>query len=132
MEVIDSVAAHVGLLKTVFDFDTIKRLLGRSDFSFVYDSMSGVQGPYAKAVFCHELGASEASLLNAEPKDDFGGGHADPNLTYAHVLTEKMGVDKYVATQTNKKQKSSTQLILFVALSCWQLQDRSSDSRTVF
>jgi phosphoglucomutase len=32
-------------------------------------------------------------LINAVPKEDFGGHHADPNLTYAHELTHIMGVD---------------------------------------
>lgn len=39
---------HVKLLKSVFDFPAIQALLARPDFSFVYDSMHGVQGPYAK------------------------------------------------------------------------------------
>lgn len=39
---------HVGLLKTIFDFSAIKALLAREDFSLLYDSMHGVQGPYAK------------------------------------------------------------------------------------
>lgn len=39
---------HVGLLKTIFDFEAIKALLSREDFELVYDSMHGVQGPYAK------------------------------------------------------------------------------------
>lgn len=33
----------MALLKTVFDFAAIKALLARPDFSFVYDSMHGVQ-----------------------------------------------------------------------------------------
>ena len=133
----------------------------------VYDSMNGVQGPYARRVFVDELGAPEFSgsncsqqcqegmsrvamqklkrtgaqrwqtralavvfhcfissvfdgnlsmriqashfsshfwprsvLMNAVPKEDFGGkdtpshGHADPNLTYAVELVQKMGTNK--------------------------------------
>eukprot|EP00300_Choanocystis_sp_HF-7_P026238 c2906_g1_i2.p1 GENE.c2906_g1_i2~~c2906_g1_i2.p1 ORF type:complete len:464 (+),score=100.26 c2906_g1_i2:30-1421(+) len=93
VEVIDTVEAHVSLLKAVFDFPKIRTLLERPDFSFVYDSMNGVQGPYARAVFCNELGADPKSLIHDTPLEDFGGGHADPNLTYAHVLTHVMGVD---------------------------------------
>merc|ERR1740127_274584 len=66
----------------------------------LYDSMNGVQGPYAKAIFLEEFGASPSSLINAEPKEDFGGhsspshGHADPNLTHAVELVAAMGLDK--------------------------------------
>jgi hypothetical protein len=56
------VEEHVKLLKTVFDFPAIQALLQRPDFSFVYDSMHGVQGPYAKRVFCEVRGV-RASLL---------------------------------------------------------------------
>jgi phosphoglucomutase len=94
VEVIDAVEAHVDLLKSVFDFAAIKQLLDRQDFSMVYDCMHGVQGPYARAVMCDELGQSEKCLLNAVPKEDFNGGHADPNLTYAYDLVAAMGLDK--------------------------------------
>lgn len=43
-------------------------------------------------MFTEELGADPSCLANAEPKDDFGGGHADPNLTYAKELVRKMGL----------------------------------------
>jgi len=94
VEVIDCTEDHVNLLKSIFDFTAIRTLLNRPDFSMVYDCMSGVQGPYAKAVFCSELGQDESCLIAAVPLNDFGGGHADPNLTYAHRLTEVMGVDR--------------------------------------
>uniref|UniRef100_A0A7S4UYI2 phosphoglucomutase (alpha-D-glucose-1,6-bisphosphate-dependent) n=1 Tax=Ditylum brightwellii TaxID=49249 RepID=A0A7S4UYI2_9STRA len=94
IEVIDSTETQVNLLKTVFDFDQIKTLLDREDFSMVYDSMHGVNGPYAKKVLVDVLGQDESTCVNAEPKDDFGGGHADPNLTYAKELVETMGLDK--------------------------------------
>eukprot|EP00640_Fibrocapsa_japonica_P000745 CAMPEP_0113934004 /NCGR_PEP_ID=MMETSP1339-20121228/1341_1 /TAXON_ID=94617 /ORGANISM="Fibrocapsa japonica" /LENGTH=611 /DNA_ID=CAMNT_0000935605 /DNA_START=72 /DNA_END=1907 /DNA_ORIENTATION=+ /assembly_acc=CAM_ASM_000762 len=93
VDVIDATAGHIELLKTVFDMAAIKALLSRRDFSMVYDSMHGVQGPYAHKVFVDELGQSASCLINAVPKDDFGGGHADPNLTYAKDLIKIMGVD---------------------------------------
>jgi len=94
VEVINSTATHVSLLKSIFDFEAIKRLLDRPDFSIIYDSMHGVNGPYARAVLIDELGQPESTCMNSIPKDDFGGGHADPNLTYAKELVAAMGLDK--------------------------------------
>jgi phosphoglucomutase len=94
VDVIPSTESHVALLKTIFDFDGIKALLDRSDFSMVYDSMHGVNGPFSKAVFVDELGQPESVLRNHIPKDDFAGGHADPNLTYAKDLVKTMGLDR--------------------------------------
>ena len=71
-----------------------KALLDRPDFAICFDAMHGVTGPYAKALFCDVLGQPQSCLINAVPKDDFGGHHADPNLTYAVDLTKKMGVDR--------------------------------------
>lgn len=94
VEVIDTTEPSVKLLKTIFDFDAIQSLLDRPDFSMIYDSMHGVNGPYAKAVMIDEFGLDESVCLNAVPKDDFNGGHADPNLTYAKELVAIMGLDK--------------------------------------
>ena len=94
IEVIDSTEAHLDLLKTVFDFPSIKALLDRPDFSMIYDCMHGVNGPYAKKCFIDIMGQPEDSCMNAVPKDDFNGGHADPNLTYAKELVAIMGLDK--------------------------------------
>ena len=45
-------------------------------------------GPYAKRIFLQELGAPEGTCINCEPKEDFGGHHPDPNLTYAKDLVD--------------------------------------------
>jgi len=94
VEVISTTESHVNLLKTIFDFGAIKSLLDRPDFTMVYDSMHGVNGPYAKEVFVNELGQPEDVCMNAVPKDDFNGGHADPNLTYAKELVAIMGLNR--------------------------------------
>jgi phosphoglucomutase len=94
IEVISSTEAHVNLLKSIFDFSAIKTLLDRPDFSMVYDCMHGVNGPYAKKVMIDILGQPEDSCMNAVPKEDFNGGHADPNLTYAKELVAAMGLDR--------------------------------------
>jgi len=100
VEVFPCVEDHVGLLKQVFDFGAIKSLFARKDFSFCYDSMNGVQGPYARKIFVEEFGAPLESCINSVPKPDFGGhdspshGHADPNLTHAVELVATMGLNK--------------------------------------
>jgi phosphoglucomutase len=94
LQVISTTEHHINLLKTIFDFDQLAALIQRPDFSMCYDCMHGVQGPYAREVFCRELGAPESVLINAVPKDDFNGGHADPNLTYARDLCDVMGIDR--------------------------------------
>jgi len=99
VEVFDCVEDHLKLLRECFDFDAIKKLIARPDFTFVYDCMCGVQGPYAKRILEQELGGKPGSCINADPKEDFGGpespwhGHADPNLTYAVVLVKTMGLN---------------------------------------
>ena len=57
-----------------------------------FDGMHGVAGPYAKKIFGNIFGVQE--LLRCDVLPDFGGGHPDPNLTYAKDLVEKMGITK--------------------------------------
>ncbi|KAF8674416.1 hypothetical protein HU200_048249 [Digitaria exilis] len=94
VEVFDSSVDYIKLMKTIFDFEAIKKLLTSPKFTFCYDALHGVAGAYAKHIFVEELGADESSLLNCVPKEDFGGGHPDPNLTYAKELVERMGLGK--------------------------------------
>eukprot|EP00811_Abedinium_folium_P023744 NODE_3338_length_2050_cov_18.349974.p1 GENE.NODE_3338_length_2050_cov_18.349974~~NODE_3338_length_2050_cov_18.349974.p1 ORF type:complete len:439 (-),score=147.37 NODE_3338_length_2050_cov_18.349974:479-1795(-) len=100
IEVFDSVEDHNNLLRVCFNYDQIRRMVQRPDFSIVYDCMSGCQGPYARAIIEDELGATPGSCTNAVPLPDFGGpssawhGHADPNLTYAVELVKTMGLNK--------------------------------------
>ncbi|XP_020586088.1 phosphoglucomutase, cytoplasmic [Phalaenopsis equestris] len=94
VEVFDSASDYVQLMKSIFDFSSIQKLLASPNFSFCYDALHGVAGAYAKRIFLEELGAKESSLLNCTPKEDFGGGHPDPNLTYAKELVARMGLSK--------------------------------------
>lgn len=89
MSIIDSVADYVDLLKGIFDFDLIKSFLTSTpDFKVLFDGLHGVTGPYAKAIFLNELSLPESSVQNCVPSPNFGGGHPDPNLTYAHSLVD--------------------------------------------
>ncbi|RXK35768.1 phosphoglucomutase [Tremella mesenterica] len=90
--VVDPVSNYITLLKSIFDFDMIKNWLHNTSPkpTVLFDAMNGVTGPYGRAIFVEELGLSESSIQNCIPKPDFGGGHPDPNLTYAHELVERV------------------------------------------
>jgi phosphoglucomutase len=87
VEVIDGVDDFVVLMKQLFDFESISALI-RNDFPLAFDAMHAVTGPYAKTLLEEVLGAPAGSVRNGTPLEDFGGGHPDPNLTYAHELAD--------------------------------------------
>lgn len=87
VQVFDAVVDYADLMQEIFDFSAIKTLLA-SGFTMQFDAMHAVTGPYAKEIFINRLGASASSLMNCEPSEDFGGGHPDPNLTYAEDLVK--------------------------------------------
>ena len=87
VSVIDPVADYAGLMESLFDFGAIRSLL-KSGFTIKFDAMHAVTGPYAQEILVNRLGAPADSVLNAVPLPDFGKGHPDPNLTYAHELVE--------------------------------------------
>ena len=87
LEVIDGVDDYIALMQKLFDFNQISDLL-KSGFPIAFDAMHAVTGPYAKRVLEDLLGAPSGSVRNAIPLEDFGGGHPDPNLTYAHELAD--------------------------------------------
>jgi phosphoglucomutase len=87
VSVIDPVSDYADLMESLFDFAAIKALLS-GGFRIKFDAMHAVNGPYAQEIFVRRLGAPADSLMNATPLPDFGGGHPDPNLTYAHELVE--------------------------------------------
>ena len=85
IEVIDGVDDYIALMQKLFDFDQIGDLL-RNDFPIAFDAMHAVTGPYATRLFEGLLGAPAGTVRNGTPSEDFGGGHPDPNLTYADEL----------------------------------------------
>jgi len=93
VEVIDPVSDYAELMESLFDFKAIASLLQSADFSMRLDSMHAVTGPYAKAIIEDRLGAPAGTVMNGTPLEDFGGGHPDPNLTYAHKLVDIMYAD---------------------------------------
>lgn len=89
VKVIDPVSDYAGLMESLFDFEAIRALL-KGGFRIKFDAMHAVNGPYAKKILEERLGGASGSVMNAVPLEDFGGGHPDPNLTYAHDLVEIM------------------------------------------
>jgi phosphoglucomutase len=90
VEVIDPVQAHAAVLDKLFDFDAIRALLSGGRFRMIFDAMHAVTGPYAHEIFVHRLGAPATCVMNGVPRPDFGGGHPDPNPTYAAELVAAM------------------------------------------
>lgn len=87
VEVIDPVRDYADLMESMFDFAAIRALFA-SGFSIKFDAMHAVTGPYAQEIFTQRLGASASSLMNCQVSETFGGGHPDPNLTYAEELVK--------------------------------------------
>jgi phosphoglucomutase len=95
IDIIDSTKDYVKMVKSIFDFDLIKSFIHKNkNFTFLFDALNGVTGPYGKAIFINELGLPESSIQNCKPLSDFGGLHPDPNLTYAHTLVENVDSNK--------------------------------------
>ncbi len=89
IEVIDPVADYRELMERLFDFDRLRELF-RGGFRLRFDAMSAITGPYAKAILEDTLGAPAGTVINGEPKPDFGGHHPDPNPAYAEALIAEL------------------------------------------
>lgn len=93
IKVIDPVADYADLMEQLFDFNAIAALF-KSGFKLRYDALNAITGPYAKEIFENRLGAPKGTVVHATPLPDFGGGHPDPNLTYAKDLVDVMYSDQ--------------------------------------
>lgn len=90
VRVIDPVEDYAELMASIFDFELMSELVQSPDFRLCFDAMHAVTGPYAKEILINRLGAPADSLINAEPKEDFGGHHPDPNLVHAADLVNRV------------------------------------------
>ena len=86
VEIIDPVADYATLMEHLFDFRRIQQLFEAGHFSMRFDAMHAITGPYAKRILEEMLGAEPGTVINGVPKEDFGGGHPDPNLAHAHEV----------------------------------------------
>jgi phosphoglucomutase len=87
VEVIDAVSDYADLMQSMFDFAAIRRWLA-AGHRIKFDAMHAVTGPYAQEIFINRLSAPPDSLMNCVVSENFGGGHPDPNLTYAEDLVK--------------------------------------------
>ncbi|EIJ43912.1 phosphoglucomutase [Beggiatoa alba B18LD] len=92
VEVIDPVEDYAQLMANLFDFDKIRQLF-QSGFAMRFDAMHAITGIYAHHLLEQTLGAPTGTVMNGTPLEDFGGGHPDPNLTYAEDLVKQLYSD---------------------------------------
>ena len=88
--IIDPVTDYAELMQSIFDFKLLKDSISSGYLTLLFDAMSAITGPYAKRILIDLLGAPASSVINAEPLEDFGGHHPDPNLAHAHELAACM------------------------------------------
>ncbi len=90
ISIIDPVADYAELMQSIFDFGLLKQSISSGYITLLFDAMHAITGPYAKRILVDMLGATPDSVINAEPLEDFGGHHPDPNLAHAKELAERM------------------------------------------
>lgn len=90
IEIIDPVEDYANLMETLFDFDSISKLVSGGQFRMRFDAMNAVTGPYAHEILERRLGAPAGTVVNGTPLEDFGGLHPDPNLVNALRLVNIM------------------------------------------
>jgi phosphoglucomutase len=86
VDIIDPVTDYSTLMQHLFDFERIHQLFNSGLFRMRFDAMHAITGPYARHILEELLGAEPGTVINGEPREDFGGGHPDPNLVHAHEL----------------------------------------------
>ncbi|SHI41452.1 alpha-D-glucose phosphate-specific phosphoglucomutase [Wenxinia saemankumensis] len=89
VEIVDPVVDYAALMERLFDMDAIRGWIA-DGHSIRFDAMHAVTGPYARAILEGRLGAPEGTVVNGTPSPDFGGGHPDPNPTWAKTLYDEM------------------------------------------
>ncbi len=89
IEIIDSVNDYANLMESIFDFDVIRALFS-TEFTFCFDAMNAVSGPYANEIFINRLRAPATSIIHSTPKEDFGGLHPEPNHRNAPEIFSMM------------------------------------------
>ena len=111
-------------MESLFDFGAIRSLLS-SGFRIKFDAMHAVTGPYAREILVNRLGAPPDSVMNAVPLADFGKGHPDPNLAYAHELVEILYGDECAGLRRGLGRRRRSQHDLWANISSSRLATAS-------
>ncbi|MDF1582086.1 MAG: alpha-D-glucose phosphate-specific phosphoglucomutase [Methyloprofundus sp.] len=90
IRIIDPVDDYAELMRSLFDFDLLKRVISSGKLTLRFDAMHAITGPYATRILQDILGAPAGSVINEVPLEDFGGHHPDPNLAHAKQLADLM------------------------------------------
>jgi len=92
LEIIDSVEDYMEFMKEIFDFPAIRSFItgadGKPPLKVIMNALHGAVGPYVDRILVKELGMSAEAAVKCNTLPDFGGGHPDPNLTYAKELVD--------------------------------------------
>jgi phosphoglucomutase len=88
VKIVDPVSDYAELMSEIFDFEAIQKMFRDGKFRMRFDAMHAITGPYARRILEVMLGAEAGTVINGEPREDFGGGHPDPNLVHAHEIVE--------------------------------------------
>jgi phosphoglucomutase len=86
VEIIDPVTDYAAMMADLFEFERIHQLFNSGLFRMRFDAMHAITGPYARHILEETLGAEPGTVINGTPREDFGGGHPDPNLAHAHEV----------------------------------------------
>ncbi len=89
IQILNPINDYADLMEQLFDFEAIRALFN-GGFRMRFDAMSAITGPYALEILERRLDAPAGTVINGEPLPDFGGGHPDPNLTYAKELVDEL------------------------------------------
>ncbi|CAH1391850.1 unnamed protein product [Nezara viridula] len=88
--VVNAVRMYADYLKTIFDYDKIRKLLCGDEIvsipvRILVDCMKGAAGPYAVEVLEYDLGACSGTVVNATPEEYFNTGYPSPRNSRALV-----------------------------------------------
>jgi phosphoglucomutase len=90
--IVDPYEAYVSTLEKFFDFELLKDFASKGN-RILFDGMHGAGGPFGRRVLGDILGFKDDCFMRCDTREDFGGCHPDPNLTYGKELVERMGLD---------------------------------------